>query len=347
MRNLLHISIHIIVIIMTACGSKAPNRGDEAAPDNIIASVNQEVLTTDRLMLDMPAGLVGTDSVTFARMYIDNWVLTQLKIDHAKEVLSNYESNIERLVEDYRRSLIIRNLDQYYVDHAIDLDISDQQILAHYRANSASFRLDHTLVEGVVVRTPENFRNTATLKTALESAKSGDSSEILALCEKHDLYIIDLSKSWVSYDDFLSNLPTERSRSYDNLLQKSGAQQMSGDDMTYHFIITNTARKGSIAPIEYVEDDIRHMLYSERRADIVKQYENELRQSAMSEGCVEICDSVLRNSALYTPTPPSPAEELEIREIDEMEEAAKMRQKGLATQEFNDKHSDNESHELL
>lgn len=76
-------------------------------------------------MLDMPAGLVGTDSVTFARMYIDNSVLTQLKIDHAKEVLLNYESNIE-LIEDYRRSLIIRNLDQYYVDHAIDLDINDQ-----------------------------------------------------------------------------------------------------------------------------------------------------------------------------------------------------------------------------
>ena len=323
MRNLFHIPFLSIVIIMTACVQQSTSTSSSEAMENVIASVDSHVLTNDDLRRDMPSGLTGADSVTFARMYIDNWVLTQLKIEHAKQVLSTSESDIERLVEDYRRSLIIRSLDQYYVDHSIDLDINEQQILTHYRTNSATFRLDHNKVQGIIVRAPQKFRNTTTL-TALEKGRSGDSSEVVALCEKHALDIIDLATQWVSFDDFLSHLPTERSRSYDNLLGKSGVQQMSGDDATFYFIITDIARKGTTAPLECVESDIQRMLYSERRAAIVKQYEEELRRDAMGSGRVEIGDSILRNSANYRALPTTEPQTIEIREIDEMEIAKQM-----------------------
>lgn len=320
MRNLFHISALCAVITMTACGSTAQKEVSEPDANNIIAAVDGNILTTEDLQRDMPAGITGMDSITFARMYIDNWVLTELKINHATTILPTYESDIERLVEDYRRSLIIRSLDQYYVDHSIDLDINDQQILAHYRSNKAAFRLDHTKVQGIVVRVPKAFRNTSTLTTALKRAKTGDSSEVIALCEKHQLDIVDLSTAWVSFDDFLSYLPTERKRSYDYLLDNNNAQQMSGDDATFHFIITDIARKGTTAPLECVKENIRRMLYSERRATIVKQYEDELRQKAMVEGRVVIGDSILRNSTYHQqPQQPTTSNTPAIREIDEME----------------------------
>ena len=235
-------------------------------------------------------------------MYIDNWVLNKLKMSRAEEVLSSYEKDIERLVEGYRQSLIMRQLDQYYIDRDLDTEITDKQLTSYYRANSASFKLDHNKVRGVVVKTPRSFRNTSTLSTALKRvAKSGQTEEVMALAEKHNLLVTDYSKVWVSYSDFLSNLPTVRTRTYSDLLSKSDVQQMTSDDASFYFIIVDVAHKGEIAPLECVEEDIRRRLYAERRANIVGEYEAELKREATLNGRVSTIDSVPMKSMAFTP----------------------------------------------
>ena len=196
----------------------------------------------------------------------------------------------------------MRQLDQYYIDSNIDVEITDKQLASYYRSNAASFKLDHNKVRGVVVKAPRSFRNTTTLSTALKGVtKSGDMTELRALAEKHNLLLSDYLYEWVSYSDYLSNLPTERSRSYTDLLAKSGVQQMKSDDALFYFIITEVVRKGEVAPLECVEEDIRRRLYAERRAAIVGKYEDELKREAVNAGRVEMADSTLLRSMGYMP----------------------------------------------
>ena len=290
-----------LALSVTACRHIPIQMGDSATQD-VVAKVDDKTLLSSDIKRDMPKELSSVDSVTFAKMYVENWVLNQLKMRRAEEVLSSHQADIERLVEGYRQSLIMRQLDQYYIDNTIDLEITDKQLSAYYRANSASFKLDHDKVRGVVVKTPKNFRNTATLTTALKGiAKAGNAEEVRALCEKHNLQFSDLTTQWVTYTDFLSNLPTERSSSYTNLLTKSGVQQMSSDSANFYFIIIDIARKGEVAPLECVKEDIRRRLYAERRADIVGRYEAELKRDAIKNGRVTLVDSVLLQSMSYVP----------------------------------------------
>lgn len=299
MRKLLYI-LPVVATLMTSCIEGVDfSRHDE---ENTIATVDGVSLMRDELQRALPQGLVGDDSVTFARMYVDNWVLKQLKMKRAEQVLSSSSEDIERLVEGYRQSLIMRSLDQYYIDNAIDFEITDQQIISYYRSRSALFKLDHHKVRGFVVKVPRSFRNTSNLQSALKrAADSGSVEELQALVEKHSLSLVDMSSAWVSYSDFLSNLPTERSRDYSALLQKSGPQQMSSDDAIFHFVIMDVARKGDTAPIECVEDDIRRRLYAERRAEIVTAYEEELRREAFTAGRIEIADTTAMRTMSYVP----------------------------------------------
>lgn len=301
MQKFIHIVTLTLALSVTACRESNVQISDSAEKD-IVAKVDNKILLSSDIERDMPKGLSIVDSVTFAKMYIENWVLNQLKMRRAEEVLSTNQADIERLVEGYRQSLIMRQLDQYYIDSYIDLEISSQQISAYYRANSASFRLDHEKVRGVVVKVPKDFRNTATLNTALNGvAERGDAEEVRALCEKHNLQFSDLSTSWVTYADFLSNLPTERSSSYTSLLSSRSAQQMSSDEANFHFVIVGVARKGDVAPLECVEEDIRRRLYAERCADIISMYEAELKRDAIVSGRVELADSMLLQSMSYVP----------------------------------------------
>lgn len=301
MQKVVKIFTLTLSLVVAACNSVSFQSGEDDT-SNIVAVVDDHTLLRSDIATIMPKELSEADSTTFVKMYVENWVLNQLKIGRAKEVLSSNQANIERLVEDYRQSLIIRQLDQYYIDNAIDLEITDKQLTTYYRANTAAFKLDHDKVRGVVVKVPSNFRNTTTLTTALKSvAKRGDVEEVRALCEKHNLQLTDLTPQWVSYSDFLSNLPTERSSSYTQLLNNSGVQKMTSGNNIFHFIIIDVARKGDVAPLECVKEDIRRRLYTERRANIVGKYEAELKREAIESGRMMLADTVLLKSMSYTP----------------------------------------------
>lgn len=290
-----------IAVAVLSCSEDADTTARQL-DDDVIAVVDDVELRIADVVRDMPAGITDADSVTFVRMYVDNWVLNRLKMKRAEEVLASSE-DIDRLVEGYRQSLVMRQLDQYYIDKMLDTEITDKQIAAYYRANSAAFKLDHNVVQGVVVKVPKSFRNTSTLTTAMRnSANKGDWQELNALAEKHALRVANMTEQWVSYSDFLSNLPTERSRTYNDLIAKSTVQQMSSDDANFYFIITNRALKGEIAPLESVKEDIRRRLYAERRSKIVEEYEAELKRESVSEGRVMVRDEALMKSMSYTPT---------------------------------------------
>jgi hypothetical protein len=123
-----------------------------------------------------------------------------------------------------------------------------------------------------------------------------------------------MTAQWVSYSDFLSNLPTERTRSYNDLITKTTVQQMTSDDAIFHFIITDRALKGEIAPMESVESDIRRRLYADRRAEVVAEYEAELKRQSVEQGRVIVRDEALLKSMSYTP---AVTEEITIRDAEE------------------------------
>lgn len=290
----------MLVMLTSAC-SEAEKKSDSKLDDSVIAVVDGVQLRIEDVMRDMPTGITATDSTTFMRMYVENWVLNRLKIKRAEEVLPSSD-DIERLVEGYRQSLIMRQLDQYYIDKMLDTEITDKQISAYYRAHSAAFKLDHNVVQGVVVKVPKGFRNTSTLQTAItNSAKDGNWQELDAMAEKHSLSVINMTSQWVSYSDFLSNLPTERSRTYNDLITKTSVQQMTSDDAVFYFIITNRALKGELAPLASVESDIRRRLYAERCDEIVAEYEAELKRESVEEGRVTLRDEILLKAMGYTP----------------------------------------------
>ncbi|MBO7198682.1 MAG: hypothetical protein J6V26_01455 [Alistipes sp.] len=299
MRKLIYILCSTLALLTTAC-YEGEKKSNTKIDDDVIAIVDGVELRIDDVKRDIPVGITGTDSVTFMRMYVENWVLNRLKMKRAEEVLTTSE-DIERLVEGYRQSLMMRQLDQYYIDKTLDTEITDKQIAAYYRANSAAFKLDRNMVQGVVVKVPKSFRNTTTLTTAIRnSAKAKEWQELDALAEKHSLKVINMASQWVSYSDFLSNLPTERSRSYNDLITKTSVQQMTSDDALFYFIITDRALKGETAPLASVESDIRRRLFAERRAEVVAEYEDELKRESVLEGRVMVRDEVLLKSMSYT-----------------------------------------------
>lgn len=250
----------------------------------VVARAGDAELRMRELRAAVPAGMTGDDSAAFVRVYVDRWVRKQLKLREADALFSESEADIDRLVEDYRQALLIRKVDQYYVDRRIDTLFTDAEIASYYEAHKGDFRLDRTLVKGCVVRLDNGSRQARRLKTLMGERSEARQQDFSDLCAKNDFEVTDFDGRWTDFPEFLAALPTLRTRSYDQVLATHAVQEMRDSRWLYYFRIDAVRREGETIPLERLRPTIRRILFNRRQQEIVRAYEQELYDRAAEAG---------------------------------------------------------------
>lgn len=245
-----------------------------------LARVGGKTLYVHEVERIAPGQMSSEDSAAFYRLYIDRWVSRQLKLQEADKLFSESEADIEKLVEEYRQSLLIRKLDQYYIDRDIDTLFSDEAIQGYYNAHLGDFRTDRTLVKGSVLRFPLKDRRAKELKKLMESARPADRKDLEDICAKQGYALRDFGE-WVDYEEFLSALPTLRGDDYSSLLGNSQLQQMEDRHHQYYFQLKAVRRSGEALPLEFVSETIRRILFNQRQSELLRQRDEERLREAL------------------------------------------------------------------
>lgn len=286
MRLVVKILLAAAVAGMTSCRDLP----DYLVSDNTVAKVGRKELKTNEIIEAMPANVSGDDSASFVRLYVERWLVRQLKVEEADELFSGSEADIDRMVEEYRHSLLMRKVDQYYVEQQMSADFTDKDIADYYNTHKADFILDRTLVKGRVLRFDAAYRQSKTLMAQMrEAATSQSAAKTLSeICEKNGFELVDKRSEWVGFTDFLTYLPAAQSQDNEHLLDKTGIQQIDAGDKRYYFDFTSVCRKGNVAPLEVVSENIRRILITQRRSEIIKAHEEQIVSEAISSGHARI-----------------------------------------------------------
>ena len=186
------------------------------------------------------------------------------------------------------RGLLIRQLDQHYVDRSIDTVFTADEIAAYYNAHKADFKLDRTIVKGRIVRFGEGYRQAAKLKTLMGARSEAQQQDFRDICEKNDFTVDDFRDQWIDFPEFLSYLPTLRSQSYDSVLATAAVQEMRDSHAHYYFQIDAVLREGEPIPLERLRGTIRRILFNQRKGEIIRAHEEELCARASEMGEVKI-----------------------------------------------------------
>lgn len=253
----------------------------------VVARAGESELHLRDVASVVPGGVTGEDSTAFMQVYVDRWVRKQLKLQEAEQLFSSSAEDIDKMVEEYRQALLIRKLDQYYVDRRVDTTFTDDEIKAYYNAHLADFRLDRTLVKGRIVRFGENYRQARKLKTLMGSGSEAQQQDFRDICAKNDFTVTDLRDSWTDFSEFLSYLPTLRSQNYDSMLGTTAVQQMRDSKSYYYFQIDAVRREGEPIPLERLRGTIRRILFNQRQSEVIRQLEEELYTRAAEAGEVK------------------------------------------------------------
>ena len=154
MRRLVKILLAVATLTTVSC-RELP---DYLVSDDTIARVGRNELSINEIDNLMPSNLKGEDSVTYVKQYVDRWIVRQLKVEEADRLFSSSEREIDRLVEEYRQTLLSSRVDQHYVEEQSVGDVTDEDIAEYYNTHKSDFVLDRTLVKGRVLCFDKNYR---------------------------------------------------------------------------------------------------------------------------------------------------------------------------------------------
>ena len=288
MGKFFKISVFCMYVVLAGVSCRQINTMFE---EEELARVGDEKLYLSEIKTIFTPGLTPQDSLKLLERYVDGWVKRQLKIQKAEELFAEDAPDVERMVEDYRSSLLSFKLDQYYVDAQLDTAMTDEDVKAYYNAHRTDFKLDRAIVKGVIVKLPAAHRQRAQVKT-LMAAKGEKYQDFLDLSRKNGFEVKEVA-AWTDFSDFLNMLPTTKLRDYDGMLAKTGVQEMKDGEDMYYVLIAEHLDAGDASPVERVGETIKRVLFNQRRQEIIRNYEKDLYDVAVASKAAEVKEIVV------------------------------------------------------
>ena len=244
-----------------------------------VAKVFESSLYHSEISDFIPNGTSSEDSILMSQNYIRNWITQKLLLQKAIKNLSNEEINIQKQVEDYRTSLLIHQYKQKLIIQRLKEDISNNDIEQYYHANKNNFVLSTSIVKAIffiLPKTAPNFKevrkwfvsNTAAAQESLEDY-------CLTNARKYDTF----QNKWIAAKSLLNLIPEDYTSLNQDILNKKNIEKE--DETNYYFLkIIDLKKEQTIAPLEYVHDEITLILKNKKKL----QFENELEKQINQEG---------------------------------------------------------------
>ncbi len=281
--KILNYILTLAALAMTSCRDFQLN----LSGDTVLAQVGATSLMQSELLPVVPKEYRGEDSVVFVELYIDKWIRKQVKLREAERIFVTSQEDIEAKVEEYRQSLLIKQLDEHFVRSSVDTTYTEHEIAEYYKNNSNNFRLNREIIKGEIMRLPLEDKQTKKLVELMKSDSESKRKDLLSICEKNDYEFIELSSSWILGSEMLDYLPLTRSDKDSKVLSKSGVNHVSDDKYDYYYQVLEYKKVGDIAPLEWVSSTIRQILINERQQNLIKNREEKLYYDASSEGVIK------------------------------------------------------------
>ena len=257
----------------------------ELKNSDVLVKTKGKVLYRSALEDNIPSGLSSEDSIIVAEHYIRSWINENLLFDIAQRNIKDRE-NIDRLVENYKRSLFIYQYEEQLVNERLTKEISEQALFEYYNKNKDKLKLERPIVKGLFLKVPIEAPQLSEIRRLCRSTNSASwvNLESFKLNNGiiYDLYI----DNWAYFNNLIENFPGEKLNKEDFTVQKKTIEKQD-ENYVYFLNITEFLLQGDNAPFEYVKATVQEILINQRKIDFLKKTEDDLYKRALDRGEIQ------------------------------------------------------------
>lgn len=260
---------------------------NEVSEDKIIARVGEKKLMESELSQIIPKNTEQEDSMQLADDYVRKWVKQELLIQKANENLTLEQKNLTRELEDYRNSLIIYKYKNELMNQQMDTVVTRDQIEQYYNANPDNFKLNSNIVKAIFIKIPIDLAKTGLIKDLVDDNSDEGKNSLREYCLQYAKSFDFFNDSWVNFEIVKNNIPVEIMDEAQFLARNN---QIELKDSNYYYLVTIQDYKllNELAPIEYVERNIKNLILNKRKIDFLKQVEENVYKEGVRQNKFKI-----------------------------------------------------------
>lgn len=270
---------YLLLFIMLFCVACSEQHGHKGQTP--LVELDGNFLYKEDLQAVLSAELSKDDSLLFADHYIRNWVEDVLLYDKAQSNIPN-SGEIDKLVENYRKALIMHTYQQALIHQQLSEEISEQDLTDYYEKNQTLFKVERPLMKGLFIKVPL----TAPQLTNVKRWYKTKTQEAVDHLEKYSLqnavkyeYFYD---KWILVSEVLDMIPL-KVPDVDEYLNNNRQVELK-DTAFYYFLNVSDYRKiGEEEPYEFARTQVKDLLLNVKQVEFMKQVKDDLYQRAVKK----------------------------------------------------------------
>lgn len=272
------LTILLLVFILSGCRNNSNT--NERIP---VAEVGKVFLYYDELPQLIQRGINESDSIALIQNYINKWAKRELLLQRAEQNLSQEVKNeIASQLDETRANLVIYQYQRQMMLEKMDTVLTDTELENYYAANENSFILNSNIIKALFIKLPAETPDIEKIKTLARSNDQIDLQQLESLCYQFAEKFDDFNEDWILMDRLSVELPQEIENE-ENFLRRTTFFESADSLSVYLISIRDYRLRATLAPFEYVRDDIKRIIINSRRFEFIQSLENAIYNEALKE----------------------------------------------------------------
>lgn len=263
-----------------ACSEKHDHKGQTP-----LVEVDGNFLYKEDLQTVLPAGLSKEDSLLFAEHYIRDWAEELLLYKKSQEnIPANGE--IDKLVENYRKALIMHTYQQELISQKLSKEIPEKEILQYYEENKELFLLDRPLIKGLFIKVPLTAPQLAKVRQWYKSQEQSAIEHLEKYRFQNAVRYEYFYNKWIPVTEVLDMIPLKMA-SPEQYISKNRHVELKDTAFCYFLNVSDYRGVGEQEPYEFARPQVKDILVNLKQVNFMNNVKNDLYQEAVKRNMIK------------------------------------------------------------
>lgn len=279
-ERILGASLSLMFLVVVSCQKQVEYGGKTP-----LAQVGSYYLYQEDMEQSLPYGISGPDSVRFVREFVQKWLEEQVLYEKAEHNVRGDEK-IERMVAEYRRTLVMNNYERRLLLQKASEEISEEDLLRYYDENKQLFVLEESVVKGVFLKVPLGSSGLKDLRKWYKDSSDAGQEQLEKYAFRHAVIYEFFYENWMPISELEAKVIVNLS-DLSKDFEKQRDIEVKDEEYCYLLHIEEYVEKGAVKPYDLARHEIVDLLANYRKVELMNKVKQDLYNESVENGRIK------------------------------------------------------------